>query len=115
MLFSIDSTEIYSIPIPWIAIGMITGVSLLKLFTYEADLEMKVVFIVFILLFIQNTSSFLAYDSYDELFSQHTYLRFLNFISKRCITMGEESVCFGKIPFQQKYKENMLICLSQEK
>ena len=81
MLFSIDSTEIYSIPIPWIAIGMITGVSLLKLFTYEADLEMKVVFIVFILLFIQNISSFLDYDSYDELFSQHTYLRFLNFIS----------------------------------
>ena len=81
MLFSIDSTEIYSIPIPWVAIGIITGVSLFKLFTYEADLEMKVVFIVFILLFIQNTSSFLAYDSYGELFSQHTYLRFLNFIS----------------------------------
>ena len=81
MLFSIDSTELYSIPIPWVAIGIITGVSLFKLFTYEADLEMKVVFIVFILLFIQNTSSFLAYDSYGELFSQHTYLRFLNFIS----------------------------------
>ena len=56
MLFSIDSTEIYSIPIPWVAIGVITGVSLFKLFTYKADLEMKVVFIVFILLFIQNIS-----------------------------------------------------------
>ena len=80
-LFSIDSTEIFSIPIPWVAIGIITGVSLFKLFTYEADFEIKAVSTIFILLFIQNISSFLAYDSYDELFSQHTFLRFLNFIS----------------------------------
>ncbi len=81
MLFSFDSTEIFSIPIPWIAIGIITGVSLFKLFTYEADFEMKFVFIIFVLLFIQNISSFVAYDSSNELFSQYTYLRFLNFIS----------------------------------
>ena len=80
-LFSLDSTEIFSIPIPWVAIGIITGVSLFKLFTYEADFEIKAVSTIFILLFIQNISSFLAYDSYDELFSQHTFLRFLNFIS----------------------------------
>jgi len=81
MLFSFDSTEIFSIPIPWIAIGIITGVSLFKLFTHEADFEMKFVFIIFVLLFIQNISSFVAYDSSNELFSQYTYLRFLNFIS----------------------------------
>ena len=81
ILFSIDSTEIFSIPIPWVAIGAITGISLFKLFRYKVDLEIKVVFIVFVLLFIQHISSFLAYDSYNELFSQHTFLRYLNFIS----------------------------------
>ena len=52
MLFSFDSTEIFSIPIPWIAIGIITGVSLFKLFTHEADFEMKFVFIIFVLLIL---------------------------------------------------------------
>ena len=80
-MFSLDSTQIFSIPIPWIAVVFITLVSFTRLIKYQLDNEMKFIVILFVLLFIPNISSFLHYDTYDQFFSKYTFLRLLNFVS----------------------------------
>ncbi len=81
ILFSFDSMQIYTIPISWIAIVLISAVSIIKLFTYSIDTEIKIVLTIFGILLIQHISSFISYDSYDQILSQHTFLRYFNFVS----------------------------------
>ena len=76
-----DSTQIFSIPIPWIAVVFITLVAFTRLIKCQLDNEIKFVVILFVLLFIPNISSFLHYDTYDQFFSKYTFLRLLNFFS----------------------------------
>jgi len=81
LLFSLDSIQIFSIPIPWIAVVFITVVSSTRLINHQLDSEVKFVVILFVLLFIPNISSFLHHDTYDQFFSEYTSLRLLNFFS----------------------------------
>jgi len=81
LLFSLDSIQIFSIPIPWIAVVFITVVSFTRLINHQLDSEVKFVVILFVLLFIPNISSFLHHDTYDQFFSEYTSLRLLNFFS----------------------------------
>ena len=81
ILFSLDSMQIYSIPISWIAILLISVVSIIKSFSYSIDIEIKIVLTIFGILLIQHISSFISYDSYDQILSQHTFLRYFNFVS----------------------------------
>jgi len=73
--------QVFSIPIPWIAVVFITLVSIIRLTKYQFDSEVKFVAILCVVLFIPNISSFLHYDTYDQFFSQYTLLRLLNFSS----------------------------------